>query len=779
MTAARSLFLMMLTVIFALAGGGAACTSTGGGEMPADASTAMPDGMLRSDATGAADAGPLVDTGIGSPDDTGVPSDAGTTSSASIGPAGGTLALPLGATLAIPAGALSTPTLVTLTPIPAPANATVVGAAFEVDPPGLVFAMPVQLTLAYDPGEVPDGAAASSLAIEQSIDTGAAFTALSSTADTVGHTLSAFTVESGQFAPIVVTGGALFVTTAMPLAAGMVGAAYSASFAATGGTPPYSWSFSAGTPFPPGLAVAATGVMSGTPSTAGGYSFFVRVADSDAHVTQAAFTMTVNPFSNPVPVLISLSPAITPQGTAVDVTITGTDFLPGTTAQVAGSAVTTTYVSATQLIVVLDASVVAVGGSYLITAANPAPGGGASNALPFTVVPNVENPVPAITTLTPSLAPLGSPDTQVTLVGANFMPTSTVLANGGAIVSSYVSASQFLALIPAVDLTAAGFVAVTVQNPAPGGGSSNAATFTVLAAGAGVFTEFPLLAGTDPRPMGITAGSDGALWFAETETSNIGRVTTAGALTEFPVPTTGPGDVDDVTLGPDGALWFTEISSNNIARLTTAGALTEFPVPTAGSGPEGITSGPDGALWFTDASASGIGRVTTTGAFTEYTIPTASSGPEEITSGPDGALWFTEADGNKIGRVTTAGAFTEFPLPTAGSSPDGITSGPDGALWFTEDFGNRIGRITTAGAITELTIPTAGAFPRYITSGPDGALWFGETSGNNVGRVTTSGVFTEFPVPTTNSGPMGITSGPDGALWFTEYFTDKIGRITP
>ncbi len=143
---------------------------------------------------------------------------------------------PLGATLKIPAAALSTPTLITLNADCGPHECGEHwSSAFEIDPPGLAFAMPALLTLPYDPSDVPDGSATSSLAIEQSTDTGVTYTALSSTPDLVAHTITAATVESGQFASVLVSSGALFVTTSSPLASGLVGTPYSVTFAATGG----------------------------------------------------------------------------------------------------------------------------------------------------------------------------------------------------------------------------------------------------------------------------------------------------------------------------------------------------------------------------------------------------------------------------------------------------------------------------------------------------------------------------------------------------------------
>jgi hypothetical protein len=67
-------------------------------------------------------------------------------------------------------------------------------------------------------------------------------------------------------------------TTSLPDASQAV--AYSQTLAASGGMPPYTWSIAAGT-LPPGLTLnATTGRISGTPTTAGAYTFTARVRDS-------------------------------------------------------------------------------------------------------------------------------------------------------------------------------------------------------------------------------------------------------------------------------------------------------------------------------------------------------------------------------------------------------------------------------------------------------------------------------------------------------------------
>jgi virginiamycin B lyase len=79
-------------------------------------------------------------------------------------------------------------------------------------------------------------------------------------------------------------------------------------------------------------------------------------------------------------------------------------------------------------------------------------------------------------------------------------------------------------------------------------------------------------------------------------------------FSEFPIPTAGSFP-QGIAAGSDGALWFTESNGNKIGRVTTAGIITEFTVPTAGGSPQSIAAGPDGALWFTSDGSDSIGRV--------------------------------------------------------------------------------------------------------------------------------------------------------------------------
>ncbi len=101
----------------------------------------------------------------------------------------------------------------------------------------------------------------------------------------------------------------------------------------------------------------------------------------------ASATFTVVPSPNPAPVLTGLNPgSATAGGAAFTLTLTGTNFVPGAVVRWNNSDRTTNVVSATQLTAAILASDIASPGNASITVFNPAPGGGVSGALPFTIL---------------------------------------------------------------------------------------------------------------------------------------------------------------------------------------------------------------------------------------------------------------------------------------------------------------------------------------------------------------------------------------------------------
>ena len=207
--------------------------------------------------------------------------------------------------------------------------------------------------------------------------------------------------------------------------------------------------------------------------------------------------------SNPVPTAGSLSPISTTAGNpAFTLTVNGSNFISGSTVKWNGTSLTTTYISATQLTASVTAALIAAVGTASITVFNGTPGGGTSNALVFTINPIPNNPVPTATSLSPASITAGSAQFTLTVNGTNFIASSSVRWNGAALTTTYVNSLQLTATVSAALVTTAGTASVTVVNPTPGGGTSNALTFTINSAG-----NNPIPTLTSISPTSVTAGA--------------------------------------------------------------------------------------------------------------------------------------------------------------------------------------------------------------------------------------------------------------------------------
>lgn len=106
---------------------------------------------------------------------------------------------------------------------------------------------------------------------------------------------------------------------------------------------------------------------------------------------------------------------------------------------------------------------------------------GSPHLVPLTGEGQVVHAVPAISSLSPSSVQAGAGWTRLVVNGSNFAPGAIVQWNGVGLGTSVLSDTQLAAGIPPDDLAAVGNAAITVVNPPPGGGTSNAVTFTVFA----------------------------------------------------------------------------------------------------------------------------------------------------------------------------------------------------------------------------------------------------------------------------------------------------------
>jgi outer membrane protein assembly factor BamB len=366
---------------------------------------------------------------------------------------------------------------------------------------------------------------------------------------------------------------------------------------------------------------------------------------------------TVN---NPLPVLNSITPTQLDAGTGITtLTVNGSGFNPQSVIRLNGTALTTNFISSTQLTASLSAAELSTAGDFPVTVATPAPGGGTSSAsnlaikvvvqvLPssttvvtgdtqaFTAtvtgsadqtvtwsidgagsgnatvgtidpagtytapaVPpaantitiratsavdntrsgagtaTVNNPVPVLTSITPTQTDAGSADTTITVNGSGFNPQSVVTLDGSALATAFLDTTHLTAIIPSAQLSTAGDKTVTVFAPTPGGGTSVGATFSVVfVISISPSTTSTITTQTQQFTATVKGSADQTVtWSIDghgSGDSTVGTIDSAGLYTAPAIVPASPGITIRATSNADATKTAT-------AALTIASILEDWP----------------------------------------------------------------------------------------------------------------------------------------------------------------------------------------------------------
>lgn len=203
--------------------------------------------------------------------------------------------------------------------------------------------------------------------------------------------------------------------------------------------------------------------------------------------------------TNPVPVISAVNPASAAAGSGnVAITVTGISFVAGSVIMFNKASIPTSFVDDKTLSATIPGTALTASGTFPVVVTNPSPGGGSSTAVNFAVV----NPAPTVTAVAPGMVVLNSGPAQVTLTGTGFVQASQVAVNGSTagVTTTYQSATSLTATIPNSMLQTLGAnLALTVVNPAPGGGTSTAAA----AAAVQVVNPSPVLDASSVAPAAV------------------------------------------------------------------------------------------------------------------------------------------------------------------------------------------------------------------------------------------------------------------------------------
>jgi outer membrane autotransporter protein len=581
---------------------------------------------------------------------------------------------------------------------------------------------------------------------------------------------------------------------------GAVGAPYSVQFATSGGTAPYTYTIEAGLgTLPPGLSMSSAGLVSGTPTTAGSYSFSLRHDDSTTistggdHFRAQMVTITIDP-----PPTITVNPATLPAATVAtpySQTITGS----GGTAPYTFSVTAGTLPAGLSLNATTGAltGTPTAGGTFnfSVTATD---NNSFTGTRAYSLTVNAPTISVAPTTL-PSAA-IGSAYSQTIsasgatapysfAVTAGSLPAGLSLASDGSLSGTPAASGTFNFTVTATDsstgtgpYTGSRAYSLTVAAPtivvAPTtlGNATVAAAYstTVSASGGTAPYSFALTAGA--LPAGLSLSSAGTLSGTPTAGGTFNFTVTATDSSSGSGPHTGSRayalvvDAPTIALAP-AALPDGTVGTAYSQTITGTGGVAPYTFAvTAGTLPAGLTLASSGSLSGTP-TASGTFNLSVTA-----TDSSSGSGPYSGTrsyvlnivelapvANPVSATVAFDSGANPITLNITGGTPTSVAIGTAPANGTAIASGTSityqpnpgyvGPDSFTYTATNSAG--TSAPATVTITV----AAPPLPIANPVSATVAYGSGANPITLNITGGTPTSVAIDTAPANGTAIASG--------------------
>ena len=309
------------------------------------------------------------------------------------------------------------------------------------------------------------------------------------------------------------------------------------------------------------------------------------------------------------------------------------------------------------------------------------------------VIDVAQNPVPAITSLSPASAPAASPSFTLIVNGTGFATTSAVLWNGVPRTTTFSSGSQLRAVIDAADIASIGQATVTVSSPAPGGGLSNPVTFAITPPPVLTVSATAVAPGTSVT-MTLTNGYGGAqdwLALASSTAANSSYITFtyvgAGVTTRtwtLNMPTT-PGTYE-FRLFPNNSYTraATSPSVTVSAAINSVPAITSLSPVRASAGTAAFSLTVNGTGFTTGSEVRWNGAPRTTTFVSATQVRAAITAADIAVPSTAQVTVFTPAPG---GGTSAPASFTVAPPPTLTVSATTVAPGTPITVTLTNGLG--------------------------------------------------------------------------------------------
>jgi len=439
-------------------------------------------------------------------------------------------------------------------------------------------------------------------------------------------------------------------------------------------------------------------------------------------------------------------------------------------------------------------------------------GSGTSQSLanqPTPPTPTVSTPT--ITTIWPSTVVAGDGDFTLTINGMNFVAGSTVNFGGAAPPTTFVAGMEVTAAIPASSIASTGTLAVTVTNPAPGGGTSNAANFTITNG----LNPVPTINFISP---GCVPAGEQFVDSVDNQLVVVGGNFMAGSVVRWN-GTNRPTTLDNNSMGQ---VLTAQISASDIATAGTAGVTVLNPPPGGGSSnsvtftttpggvdPQSITVDAAGKFAYVATAGCGAGGYVSmyainpaTGALTSIGPPvlTDDEGTDSVTVDPFGKFAYVASSGlfdtdGSVAMYTidgTTGALT-YTGAVDGNSPDfccfnSVAVHPSGKFAYVVDGGGGTSRVAkytidaTTGALISVGTFAVEGFAQSVAVDPSGKFAYVATESNTPGSAgnvsmytinATTGALTSIGTIAAGTNPVSVVVDPSSKFAYVTNSTSN------
>jgi len=301
----------------------------------------------------------------------------------------------------------------------------------------------------------------------------------------------------------------------------------------------------------------------------------------------------------------------------------------------------------------------------------------------------------------------------------------------------------------------------------------------------------------DKFPNGITALSDGSVWFGEQNVPGLAHLYSNGTMLEYAWPFTYTPSTTSIwgVVQWNGRIWASDALGGQIVSLDPFTAeLYAIKLSEAASFPYTITVGPDGALWFTELFVSKVGRIDAQCKLEEFALPQNFGGtPTQVEFENETSGYYLDG-GNASTGLGTLLSFNpkQFsPQPIDGAfnlrAPSSLMVGSYG-IWVAQHSSSAVAfygfRVhdwvfypTSPIGYEDITLP-------YFVATNGSQVWFNEHYANRMAMLDMDRLMlTEYsisnPPPTKRNEIDNVLTFAlgDSKVWFTALTGNFVGYI--